>query len=389
MNIMFLFYKPIIPNAGGVQRVTYVLTKELLNRGHNVVFVSCTDNRDFIDQKFIVPQYHLELDRRDEQEIGKEIQTLLKQHRITHAICQTLDKAYLFKYFPSNIKKVAVCHVQPFSFMGISRKRIWNTNAQNIRQLLFKTLSLIYPKIKEKFFLKFETRALEEANEYADKICFISERFFSRIKRYLPSLPQDKFVAINNPNTYDVADIKLVPNKDNIILWVGRVENAQKNAIDFVRMWYILSKKAKDWRAIMVGDGSDLAYIINYVKSNHIERIEFVGKRNDTEEFYKRAKYIAVTSFGESWCLVLTEAMSYGCVPVVYDTYETLHDIVDDKLNGYIIPTVSHIEMAKCLYDSINEENFIKLSTAAHEKVKKFSLGKTVNSWENLLNNLS
>ena len=388
MNIMFLFYKPIIPNAGGVERVTDTLTKELQKRGHNIIFVSNTDKKDIVSHDFTAPQYHLELEDRTEEEIGKDLRAIIDQHKTTHAICQTLDKAYLFKHFPADIKKIAVCHVQPFSFMGISRKRIWNTNAQNIRQLLFKIVSLICPKVHEEFFYKFEKRAIEEANEFADKICFISERFFPRIKKHLPTLPQDKFVAINNPNIYDVTSIESSANKENIILWVGRVENGQKNAIDFVRMWQLLSKRAKGWRAIMIGDGSDLAYIKDYAKKHKIERIEFTGRRNDTEKFYKKAKYIAVTSYGESWCLVLTEAMSYGCVPVAYDTYETLHDIVDDRLNGYIIPAVSHKGMAKCLYDSIqNEKNLVRLSTAAQEKVKRFSIEETADSWERLLTN--
>lgn len=385
---MFLFYKPIIPNTGGVERVTHTLTKELQNRGHNVIFVSNTDEKSFASHEYIAPQYHIEFERRNEQEIESEINAIISQHKITHAICQTLDNARLFKYFPKDIKKIAVCHVQPFSFMGISRKRIWNKNAQNLRQLIFKIASLISPKIHEKFFYKFEKRALEEANKFADKICFISARFFPRIKKFLPTLSQDKFVAISNPNTYDISNIELPVNKENIILWVGRVENGQKNAIDFVRMWQHLSKRTIDWRTIMIGDGSDLAYIKNYVKKNKIERIEFTGRRNDAETFYKRAKYIAVTSYGESWGLVLTEAMSYGCVPVVYDTYETLQDIVDDRHNGYIIPTVSHKRMAECIFDSIREDNFITLSTAAQDKVKIFSLEKTVNHWEELLNNI-
>lgn len=389
MNIMFLFYKPIIPNAGGVQRVTYALTKELQKRGHNVIFVSNTDKEDIVNYDFVAPQYHLELNERNEQDIENELKTLIRQNNITHVICQTLDKAYLFKYIPSDVKKIAVCHVQPFSFMGISRKRIWNTNAQNFRQLLFKTASLISPGIHESFFYKFEKQALEDSNKYADKICFISERFYPRIKKYLPDLPQEKFVAINNPNTYDVSDIELPKDKENIILWVGRVENAQKNAIDFIRMWQYLSPRAKGWRAIMVGDGNDLAYIKDYVMKNKIEHIEFTGRRSDIETFYRKAKYIAVTSYGESWGLVLTEAMSYGCVPVVYDTYETLHDIVDDKKNGYIIPNISYKSMADCLYNCMQEEDeFNKLSIVANNEAQKFSLGSTVDKWENLLRSI-
>lgn len=389
MNIMFLFYRPIIPSKGGVQRVTHRLTCELLKRGHKVVFVSNTDKEDIDKYDFIAPQYHLELYGKNNNEIKSEIWSIVKQHNITHAICQTLDSATLFKYIPEEIKKIAVCHAQPFSTMSISRKRIWNTNTHNLRQKLFKLVSLILPLIHKNYFYKFEKRELEISNKYADKICFISERFFERIKKYMPSMPQDKFVAINNPNTYDISEIKYLGEKENIILWLGRVENPTKNAIDFVYMWKHLSPKAKNWRAIMVGDGCDLAYIKELARKEKVERLEFTGERIDAETFYRKSKYIAVTSYSESWCMVLVEAMSYGCVPIAYDTYETLHDIVDDKKNGFIIPQISYKMMAECLEKSINnKEEYRIMSTEAKEKVKRFSIELTVNKWEELLNNI-
>lgn len=389
MNIMFIFYQPIISSKGGVPRVTHRLTEELLRRGHNVIFVSYTDKEDIEKNNIIAPQYHIELKGRSGEEIKQELNYLAQKHNITHAICQTLGISYLFQYLPESIKKIAVCHAQPFSFMGISRKRIWNTNAQNLRQLLFKTASLISPKVFENYFYKLEKQTLETAYKYADKICYISDKFYPRLMKYVPNFPHDKLVAINNPNTYDIASIELPKDKENIVLWVGRVENSQKNATDFVRMWQVLSKRAKDWRAIMVGDGNDLAYIKDYVKKNNIERIEFTGRRSDTETFYKKAKYVAITSFWESWCLVLTEAMSYGCVPVVYDTYETLHDIVDNNVNGYILPAISYQSMADCLYDSMQQkEKFEEFSIAAKEKMYKFTLESTVDKWETFLNSL-
>lgn len=388
MNIMFLFIGPIVPHIGGVQKVTHILTEELLKRGHTVVFLSTTDKGMIENNKFIAPQHHIELADKSTEEISEQIQDIVNKYNITHVISQTLDKAYLFKYLPAHVKKIATCHIQPFSFMGITRKRIWNTNVRNARQLLFKCISLLSPKIHDKFFYRIEKRALEESYLYADKICFISEQFFPRIKKYLPELPQDKFVAINNPNTFDVSKIKLPEEKENIILWVGRVYNAQKNAIDFVKMWKYLSPKEKNWKAIMIGDGKDLTYIKNYAKKHNLERIEFAGRRNDTETFYKKAKIIAVTSYGESWCLVLTEGMSYGCISFVYDTYETLHDIVDDKKNGYIIPKISYKLMADKIQEIIQENRFKELSIAAQEKVKKFNVEQTVDKWEKLLNSL-
>jgi glycosyltransferase involved in cell wall biosynthesis len=36
--------------------------------------------------------------------------------------------------------------------------------------------------------------------------------------------------------------------------------------------------------------------------------------------------------------MVLVEAMQYGCVPFAFDTFTALHDIIDDGVNGIIIP---------------------------------------------------
>ena len=36
--------------------------------------------------------------------------------------------------------------------------------------------------------------------------------------------------------------------------------------------------------------------------------------------------------------MTLTEAQQKGCVPVVMDTFSSLHDIVADGRNGFIVP---------------------------------------------------
>lgn len=45
-----------------------------------------------------------------------------------------------------------------------------------------------------------------------------------------------------------------------------------------------------------------------------------------------------LTSRNEGWGLTLTEAQQFGCVPIAFDTYATLSDIITDGENGRIIP---------------------------------------------------
>lgn len=385
MNIMFVFYKPIIPDEGGVQRVTDILAKELIYRGHKVIFL-CHSDKDLIkNDRIIASQYYIEKNNRIDSQIAEDLNKIINDEKITHVICQTLDEERILRLLPSSVKKMAVCHVQPFTFMDINRKRIWDFNAKNYRQMLFKIAGLIYPRIYEMFFNKLEKQNIIQSCKYSDLLCFISDKFFPRIKKVIPNINFDKVVAINNPNTFEVDNIIPFKERENIILWVGRVENGQKNIKDFIRMWERLSINNTAWKAIVIGDGSDLTYFKKYVQKRNIPRIYFLGKRNDINEFYKKAKFISVTSYGESWCMVVTEGMAYGCIPLVYNTYETIHDIIDNNLNGIIVeptPDDMTINLQECIDD---EDKCVLLSSSAHEKIKKFSVNLIVDNWEYIL----
>lgn len=60
------------------------------------------------------------------------------------------------------------------------------------------------------------------------------------------------------------------------------------------------------------------------------------GNRTDMVDYYSMASILCVTSVFEGWPLVLNEAMSYGTVPVVFNTLRALSDIVDNQINGFV-----------------------------------------------------
>ena len=92
-----------------------------------------------------------------------------------------------------------------------------------------------------------------------------------------------------------------------------------------------------------------------------------------------------MTSTHEGWGMVLTEAMSYGCVPFVYDTYESLHDIIDDGKNGIIAKPFDKKEMARRIQEAIDDgKKFTAMQNATVEKVKSFSIEQIVDKWETI-----
>lgn len=388
MNILYIFNKPIIPRDGGVERVTDNLSREFVKRGHNVYFLCYTHESEISDSTISCPQYYLSLTNIDSAQ--KQYYTLLETFKIHYIINQILSKESfsLLHITPSNIKIVSVCHILPFSGQCYIRKKYHLWRPESIRGKIFKYINLLCPKIAQVYYNKHESPIYLDAIHLSDRLCFISKRFFPRIIKQIPQIDISKLVAINNPNTFDNSNS--IINKDNIILFVGRASNIQKNVPAFIRVWHKLSQSNPQWKAFVIGDGPDIEYNKSYTEHLKVERLYFLGNQSNVAEFYSRAKFICVTSFGEAWGMVITEAMNYGCVPCVFDTYESLHDIIDDGINGLIIPPFKEKLMVDHLQYFISHPNQWEiLSKNAIRSVQQFSVKTIADQWEHLLKEIS
>ena len=384
MNILFLAYFPMEPSVGGIQRVTDILVKELLRRGNDVSCLSIQLGPLATDLT-TAPQYYINVEQ--DTNWKKHIEDLINERNIEYIINQSPNTLtyHVLKLLKTKAKIVSVFHTQPFLDDDITRRQILNTPTYNLKQRSFKYLSFIFPYIRSLVFGLYEKQTILNTLSVSDKVCFISERFFPRVLHHIPDFPKEKLAAINNPNTF-------VPNgsvskKENLIVWVGRVENGIKNTIDFVKIWERLYNNHPSWNAIVAGDGNDLEIVKKYAYNHQIANIQFIGRCSDVESLYQRAKIVVVTSFSESWCMVLTEGLAHGCVVCAYDTYETVHDIINGS-NGFVsIPNPK--AMAAKLDLLMNKPKELeKMSKATYNSIKEYNVESIVNQWEQLLKSL-
>lgn len=384
MNILFLAYFPMEPSVGGTQRVTDVLVKELLRRGNDVSCLSLQLGPIATDLT-TAPQYYINVEQ--DTNWKKHIEDLINERNIEYIINQSPNTLtyHVLKLLNTKAKIVSVFHTQPFLDDDITRRQILNTPTYNLKQRSFKYLSFIFPYIRSLVFGLYEKRTILKTLSVSNKVCFISERFFPRVLHHIPDFPKEKLAAINNPNTF--VPNESVSKKENLIVWVGRVENGIKNTIDFVKIWERLYNNHPSWNAIVAGDGNDLDVVKKYAYKHQIANIQFIGRCSDVESLYQRAKIVVVTSFSESWCMVLTEGLAHGCVVCAYDTYETVHDIINGS-NGFVsIPKPK--AMAAKLDLLMNKPSELKkMSKATYNSIKKYNVESIVNQWEQLLKSL-
>lgn len=382
---------PMTPFSGGIERVTDVLAREFIRYGHNIYFL-CHRNENLVDSPSIAAkQYIIPIELNEPQSSIDAYRNLLEEQKIECVIFQWVDKkvAIWLKETPKQIKAICAIHQQPFAINGRERLMIKGFKPNNFRQKMWKYLGLCFPFTHRKFFGNIECSNLRLFDKYADRTCLLTTRFIPRVQKFCSGLNPNKLVGINNPCTFAVPEKTDLSQKENIILFVGRIENAQKNVFGFVDVWKQVSAKNKDWKAIVVGDGNDLPGVKEYAKKNNIVRIEFAGQQKDVASYYEKARIMLVTSFGEGFSMVLVEAMSYGCVPCVFDSYEALHDIVEHEKDGFICPAFDNGDMANRVQSLIDDSAMCeRMALKAISKSDKFAVSKIAAQWIELINSI-
>ena len=93
-----------------------------------------------------------------------------------------------------------------------------------------------------------------------------------------------------------------------------------------------------------------------------------------------------MTSYTESFGLVLIEAMSYGIPCIAYSSAEGANDIIKNNYNGYLIDNRNEHEMADTVVKLLNNPKELKrLGSNAHKTSLEYSKSKVIKLWLEVL----
>ena len=388
MKIVFLFERKIIPEEGGVERVTLLLSRELQRRGHQVRFLSVgprawntkESNCEFL-QDYIPGESEDKL---------QKVSNYFNEVKPEVIIIQGCEKhvTSIFEAIPAGIKKMMVYHNQPYPFLGQERfvKSLTPWNSLDFKGRLMKGLAMTFPHLFRVLDMKRKRNYFKKIISGVDRFVLLSERFKSRLMNNTPGLDNEKIIAINNPNTFEITDEDFSSRKEKMVLFVGRLSNTQKNVTGFLKVWKMFHDRFPDWNAVILGDGEDREYIKAYAKRLGVKNLVFAGVRKDVGEFYARSRILCMTSSYEGWGMVLGEALSYGTVPVLYNSYEATADLIDSGVNGFLIPPYDKKKMVERMCELAASPDLCrKMTVAGKYKIQDFSVENIVDQWEKTL----
>ncbi|HMT18851.1 MAG TPA: glycosyltransferase family 4 protein [Candidatus Saccharibacteria bacterium] len=132
---------------------------------------------------------------------------------------------------------------------------------------------------------------------------------------------EDKITYIPN----GIALKKMKPKDDKIrnknqIFFIGRLEK-RKGALYTIKAFEILKKRNPNLELIIGGDGPLRDSLENYVERNSISDVTFKGFLSDEEKAHYMSTcgvYTSPALYGESFGIVLAEAMAFGAPTVAH-----------------------------------------------------------------------
>lgn len=138
-----------------------------------------------------------------------------------------------------------------------------------------------------------------------------------------------------------------------VVLFCGKLIN-KKRPLDLLRAYEKVSARNK---ALMyVGDGSLKGEITHYTQSKGIQDVHMVGFKNQSElsTYYAIADvFVLPSTIGETWGLVVNEAMCFQLPVIVSDRLGCGPDLVKHNKNGFVFPVGDIDKLADYLEELI------------------------------------
>ena len=381
MNIVFAYPTGLNPQKGGVERITDIIAKILLKRGYTIFYLNWKREQD--NYEYPVPVIDLPSSNLEDPNNLEVYNRFLKENRIDVIINQ--HGLYEGTYFLSqvkvqNVKIISVLHSDPFGYYNHLFADLMTLRDSSIKEKVKRVARFfLYRKVK-KIIHRSLVNHYTFIQEHPQYVCLLSESYKERLEEYC-DLPDNYFISIPNPNTYE--NIEIIPQKEPILLFVGRLDNRSKKLFTLIDIWYRLCKLYPLWKLIIVGDGPDKDVLIN--KAKDISNIEFKGYQ-DPREYYEKASIFCMTSIFEGFPMCLTEAMQFGCVPIAFDSFSAVYDIIKPGETGELVKSFDKKEYVGKLIHLIDDETYRKkLSKNAFQYVKRYDIANILPKWIELI----
>ncbi|NQZ77617.1 MAG: glycosyltransferase family 4 protein [Ekhidna sp.] len=182
------------------------------------------------------------------------------------------------------------------------------------------------------------------------------------------------------PNGIDLTEIDEITPKENTrndeffqLFFMGRLE-PRKGVMHALQAFQKLKMKYPQMKLVIAGDGDGRKEVENYISTYHLKDVEMLGFVSEQEKFRllrESEVYLAPALYGESFGIVLLEAMAVGTPIAGYANSGYKNVITREMSIGFAEPGDIQ-KFISCIENLIPSTERKKLAQHGIEEVKKY-----------------
>ena len=394
MNICITSHDMDPLNMCGIKRVSSILAKEWIKEC-NVCFIAFTPKEKQIKEISGIPQFHFPEPNNILSEKNQEyFVSFIKEFKIDVLLHQQSDIDEFTELCVkvkelTNVKLVTTRHFaithnnDTIKHSFFIKHRLNKSPLTYLKEFLLFIRFHLYKKRKN---TETDKKRFRYIINNSDKFVLLSNHFVNEIKILLGENENisKKVSAIYNP--LEICNHQLAEKKKRV-LWCGRVEYGTKRIDRMIDIWKSIAPRHPDWELYIMGCGN-IEYFKGITRKKRITNVFFTGTCTPYE-YYKDSSILCMTSSVEGWGMVLVEAQMFGCIPIAYNSYSSLAEIITDGVNGYTVPAFEKekfVERLEWLMEhDAKRENMI---VACQETVKRYDAKIIAQQWMNMFKEL-
>lgn len=388
-NIVFLLR--LWPICGGGETVTICNANEMVKRGHHVHILYFKDSDSdhqipFIDDR--IKLHRIENVQFNEQSkeffvnkneafyVSTELITYVKANDIDIIINQWWPVEFLENVRIQTKAKVIKClHMEP------NTKKVFNYSGFKMRMM-----KMILPLYRYVEYWK-HLYSCDKYLKHSDLFVFLAPSFLEWYRKRRPSkVVKEKTDFVYNPLVYKMEGNTDFDKKEKTVLYVGRLNEVQKQIVRILEIWKDIENDSsyEKWKLQIVGDGPDKKMYESYISRNHLRRVSLEGYQYPLP-YYQQASIFVMTSAFEGFPMTLIESQQNGTVPIGMDTFQSIHDIITDNVNGFLVKDSNKQKFKEALHKLMDNSQMRRtLALNGLESCKRFEVEKIVDKWETI-----
>jgi len=225
-----------------------------------------------------------------------------------------------------------------------------------------------------------------------------SEKYIKRLERSITHIdylmPTSKYLTNYYRWRYKNVSVKYIPNALDIIpkeankgtapniISVGRFVKG-KGFTEIVEIFAEIVKEVPKAKLTLAGDGKEMKKVKALVRKNNLQKkVKLTGfiSQKELQKEYKKSSVYLMTSYEESFGLVLIEAMAYGVPCFAYSCAQGAHEVINGE-NGKLIKDRNKEEMINEVTNYLKLKNKKKYIEASRETAQFYSKEKVEKEW--------